>query len=192
MSSSQNSDREFFRAPANLYVFYGPESAQSRQAMAMNADMWRDHSDLEASARRAMDDKDVPESLRGMLNVLRWLDFKLDLILNQMRSNERQAAFPHHLETIDISGAGIGMVDCGVLKLGERIIMAFTLPDSPSQPIYCVGEVVRVADEPSCDGQARAAVRFEEIAESDRERIIRFTFNQQRRQISQRKGLDEV
>jgi c-di-GMP-binding flagellar brake protein YcgR len=147
---------------------------------------------LEANARRAMDDKDVPENMRGLLSVLRWLDFKLDLILDQLRSRERQAAFPHHLETIDISGAGIGMIDCGQLKLGERIIMAFNLPDSPSQPIYSVGEVVRVAEDPSCDGQARAAVRFEEIAESDRERIIRFTFNQQRRLISQRKGGEEV
>jgi hypothetical protein len=192
MNDSQNSDREFFRAPAKLYVFYGPESAQSRQAMALNAEVWRDHSDLEASARRAMDEKDVPESMRGMLNVLRWMDFKLDIILSQMRSAERQAAFPNHLETTDISGAGIGMVDCGQLKIGERIIMAFTLPDSPSQPIYCVGEVVRVADDTTSDGQARAAVRFEEIAESDRERVIRFTFNQQRRLISQRKGIDEA
>jgi hypothetical protein len=192
MSKSQNSDREFFRAPANLFVFYGPESAQSRQAMAMNSEIWHNNSELEANARRAMDDKDVPENMRGLLSVLRWLDFKLDLILDQLRSRERQAAFPHHLETIDISGAGIGMIDCGQLKLGERIIMAFNLPDSPSQPIYSVGEVVRVAEDPSCDGQARAAVRFEEIAESDRERIIRFTFNQQRRLISQRKGGEEV
>lgn len=192
MSEASSSEREFFRAPATLYVFYGPESVQARQAMAMNSEIWHAKSDLEASARQAMDDKDVPDNLRGILSVLRWLDFKLDMVLHHIRSSERESVFPHHLETVDISGAGIGMIDCGQLKLGERIIMAFTLPDSPSQPIYCVGEVVRVADEPACDGQARAAVRFQEIAEMDRERIIRYTFNQQRRQLSLRMRGDDL
>ncbi len=192
MNDTASSEREFFRAPATLYVFYGPESVEARQAMAMNSEIWHTQSDLEASARRAMDDKDAPESMRGVITVLRWLDFKLDLVLHHIRSSERQTAFPNHLETIDISGAGIGMVDCGQLKLGERIIMAFTLPDSPSQPIYSVGEVVRVAEQGTCEGQARAAVRFVEIAESDRERVIRYTFNQQRRQLAQRMHSDEV
>ncbi len=185
MSEAQ-SEREFFRAPASLYVFYGPESLQSRQAMAMDAGLLDTQSDLEAAARQILEGTEAPENLRPIFKVLRWLDYKLDMILHQMRQADRQALFPRHLETVDISGCGFGISEAGDLKTGQRIILAMSLPDAPTRTIYAVGQVARVSEEQVGEKQAQAAVQFVEISDNDRERIIRFTFNQQRRLLANR------
>jgi hypothetical protein len=185
MSESFREAREFFRTQARLPVFWGPDTLAARQAMAMDTEMWDNQSQLEGAARQVFEDGQVPENLRPLLTVMRWLDFKLDLILHHVRNREQAAHFPGRTFTTDISGSGFGVTDPLGQETGARILVSLALPDAPSRPIFALGEVVRAGEEDLSHG-AVAAVCFEDIAESDRERIIRYTFAQQRRILAQR------
>ena len=189
MSETTPSEREFFRAKASLRVFYGPESLAGRQAMALEGEMWSNQGRLEAAARQVMEDAGVDESHRPLLSVMRWMDFKLDLILHHLRLREQQTHFPYQATTTDLSGSGLGLDRSEGVGVGERVMLALYLPENPSRPVYAMAEVVRVAD---VQYGAKAAFRFLEIAEGDRERVIRFGFDQQRRLLAHRMTEDEA
>ena len=190
MQKDTPSERSYFRAPAELVVHYGPDTPQARQIMAMDADIWQAQSELESSARQVVEDSTVSDNMKPFLNMILWLDFKVDLILHHLRTNELLSHFPNVEKTTDLSGSGFGLKPGSKLKPGMRIIISLTLPDALSRPVFAVGEAVRRNDA-SQDDQAAAAVRFIEISEADRERLIRFTFRQQRRDLARRAGKEQ-
>lgn len=185
MNDTAREEREFFRTTAELLVFWGPDSLAGRQAMLLDAKLWEGQGELEAAAHQAMEDDKTPDALRPLLMVLRWLDFKMDMIMHQMRSHEQSAHFPGRARTTDVSGSGFGVAEPLGLEVGSRILVYMPLPDDPARPIMALGEVVRAGE---CDfGQgAAAAVRFVDILEANRERLIRYTFNRQRKMLAQR------
>ncbi|MFH1060931.1 MAG: PilZ domain-containing protein [Pseudomonadota bacterium] len=188
MTESDRSEREYFRAPARLRIVFGPDTMAGRQAMAMDTEMWVNQSQLESAARQVLEDASVAEGERPLLSVLRWMDFKIDLVLHHLRLREHALHFPHQGMTTDISGSGVGLEDNVALTVGGSVLVALYLPDNPSRPVYAGADVVRVeANQPG----AKAALRFKDLAESDRERVIRFGFTQQRRMLAQRME-DEV
>jgi len=186
MPEESSNGRSFFRTPAKLTVHYGPDTSQARRIMAMDAEIWETQTELESAARQVVEDGTVSDSLKPLLNVILWMDFKIDLILHHLRTNEMMSHFPHVETTTDISGSGFGLRPGSGLKPGTRIVLTMNLPDAPSRPLFAVGEVVR------CDnvevGEHAAAVQFLDISEADRERLIRFTFRQQRRELARRAG----
>lgn len=187
MQKDTPSERSYFRASAELVVHYGPDTPQARQIMAMDADIWQAQSELETGARQVVEDSAVNDNLKPLFNMILWLDFKVDLILHHLRTNELLSHFPNVEETSDLSGSGFGLKPGSKLKPGMRIIITLTLPDALSRPVFAIGEAVRRNDA-SQDDQAAAAVHFIEISDADRERLIRFTFRQQRRDLARRAG----
>jgi hypothetical protein len=185
MSENFREGREFFRTEAHLPVFWGPDTLAARQAMAMDAEMWDNQSLLEGAARQVLEDGSGPEALRPLLTVMRWLDFKLDLILHHVRNREQATHFPGRTFTTDLSGSGFGVAEALPFEAGGRVLVSLALPDAPSRPIFALAEVVRAGEDELSHG-ASGAVCFVDIAESDRERIIRYTFAQQRRLLAQR------
>ena len=181
----QNSDgREFYRTRAAVTVHFGPDTGAARQAMAVDADLWRAQSKYEQSARNALE-LDSDEQVEGVMAVLRWMDFKLDLVLHQLRLTQHAKHFPHTTYSSDLSGSGMGLRDAGDVGEGDIILMALELPDAPYRSVYAVAKVIWVKETPGPD-EVACAVQFMEISESDRERIIRYTFRQQRRQLAKR------
>lgn len=82
--------------------------------------------------------------------------------------------------SIDLSGGGILLAGPPTLKIGERIEFRLsTIKDAP--PIIGLATVVRT------DSLGRRAVCFDEIAEGDHRRLVRFIFECQR--VERRKGL---
>lgn len=181
MADTGQSDREYYRARATLAVRYGPDTPEGRRIMAMDRDLWDTQSGLEETARQILDTGDLPDNLKPLLPLMRWLNFKMDLVLHHLRQRELGVHFPKEGNTTDLSGSGLGLENAPEVRVGDTLILAFTLPQNPSRPVYAVGEVVRLAQSPP-----NAAVTFREIAESDRERIIRYTFRQQRKELAQR------
>lgn len=185
MADGKNEEREYYRAPARLMVRYGPDTPEGRQAMAIDVELWRTQSQLEEAARAVKDNHNISEELQPLLAVIRWLDFKVDMVLHHLRARDFDQHFPQRLETCDISGSGLGVGGDYGLTLGQTMIMAITLPSRPWQPVYARGEVIRGKCQAK-DGAPHFGVKFLELAEADMERLIRFTFEQQRRQLARR------
>lgn len=185
MTNDNNKERQYFRTSVQLTVRYGAESQDARRAMAMDQELWDMQSSLEESAREVWEKQSLPESVLPLLNVIRWMDFKIDMVLYHLRMREHDVHFPNKLEINDISGSGLGVVGDSELVPGQRLILSVNLPNSPWRPVYAVGEVVGT-NKPDAGGIDHVGINFIEIAESDRERIIRFTFEQQRRQLARR------
>ncbi|MEL6544751.1 MAG: PilZ domain-containing protein [Myxococcota bacterium] len=106
---------------------------------------------------------DIPK-----LAVRRHRRAKLDLYVNKIVGDE-----PHLARVRDISSSGLYLYK--LLEpdnLPERVALEFQLPeDQDDDVIWAVGEVVRETQESQTDG---VGIRFVRIAESDRERIVRF------------------
>jgi PilZ domain-containing protein len=84
--------------------------------------------------------------------------------------------------SVDISGGGILLAGPSTLKVGEQVQFRLTTAKG-SPPIPGVGTVVRT------DTQGRRAICFDEIAEGDHRRLVRFIFDCQR--AERRRGLGE-
>lgn len=185
MAYDQNDERDYFRTQARMTAKVGPDTAAGRRAMALDSELWLVQSELEARANRIFEDLPVSEDNKPVLDVLRWLDYKLDLVLFHLRAKDLEEYFPHRIETTDISGSGLGLADAADYRTGDKVLVSINLPDSPGRPIYICGQVVRSQDDPSLP-QAAIAVKFLEISELDRERLIRYNFRQQRRSLARR------
>ncbi len=185
MNENNSSERQFYRTSVRLLVRYGTENESSRQAMAMDQEMWAMQSKLEEAAGAVWEKQSLSESVMPLLDVIRWMDFKIDMILYHLRTREYDLHFPGKMNVVNISGSGLGVCGESDLTLGQRIILAINLPNSPWRPVYAIGEVVRADQPDDCDDN-HIGINFVEIADSDRERIIRFTFEQQRRQLARR------
>lgn len=183
MGDSSASDREFYRAAAELTVRYGPDTRQGRQTLALDQEVWGTMALLEQQARQIMDDESVGDEEKPLLKVLHWLDFKLDLVLYHLRSRDQHQHFPYQGTTTDISGSGFGMAEPCEFEPGSLILLSLTLPNAPWRPVLAVGQVVR---SDSVNQGTLSAVHFSDISDTDRERIIQFTFSKQRQELSRR------
>ena len=184
MSPAQDSRREYSRAPARLIVHYGPDTPQGRRAVALDSELWAAQTGMEAAAREVLEEQRVSDELQPLLKVLHWLDFKVDMVLAQLRTRDLAEHFPHQAVT-DTSGAGLGLAEGHGLEPGQRILVHLPLPDHPAKPVLAVAEVVRTRSEEGgeCAG---TALRFVEMADDDRELVIRFTFKKQRKHLARR------
>jgi c-di-GMP-binding flagellar brake protein YcgR len=186
MEQNQDSERrEYFRICSRLPINYGPDTAEGRRMMSMDAQLWEVQTELESAAMGIMEMDSANIQDRPLITLLRWMDFKIDLVLHQLRLAQHQAHFPYTCLATDLSGSGLGISDCSHVDAGEQVLVSMTLPDSPHRAVYAVANVIWVdPDRPG--GHARAALVFSEISEADRERLIRYTFRQQRRELARR------
>ena len=185
MTQNETGDREYFRVKASLMVRLGPDTQKGRQAMAMDSEMWQAQSGTEQKAISIMENMSVDDEVKPLLEVMRWLDYKLDLVLHQLRTRELEEYFPLQTMTTDISGSGLGLVSAMEFEQGAGVLVALSLPDSPARPLYASGKIVR-SDAVQSQNQAEFAVHFVDITDLNRERLIRFNFRQQRRALAAR------
>lgn len=83
--------------------------------------------------------------------------------------------------SVDLSGGGILLAGPSTLKVGEQVEFRLTIAKG-APPITGVGTVVRT------DTQGRRALCFDEIAEGEHRRLVRFIFECQR--AERRRGLE--
>ncbi|HEV3321350.1 MAG TPA: PilZ domain-containing protein [Solirubrobacteraceae bacterium] len=83
--------------------------------------------------------------------------------------------------SVDLSGGGMLLAGPSTLKVGEQVEFRLTTVKG-SPPITGVGTVVRT------DLQGRRAICFDEIAEGEHRRLVRFIFDCQR--AERRRGLE--
>ncbi len=103
------------------------------------------------------------------------IDTRLPVSLQVIQQGELAEIL--HVITKDISGGGILLVVKNMLYCGDHVKLEIELP--VQQPIRCNAQVVRV-EKPQEDLMVYwVAVRFTDIAESDRTKIIQYIFKKQ-------------
>ncbi|MEM6274642.1 MAG: PilZ domain-containing protein [Myxococcota bacterium] len=111
---------------------------------------------------------DLELSEVSKLAVRRHRRAKLDLYVNKIVGDE-----PHMARVKDISSSGLYLYKLiEPENLPSRVALELQLPETEDEDvIWAVGEVVREECDTAGDG---VGIRFLSIAESDRERIVRF------------------
>jgi hypothetical protein len=118
---------------------------------------------------------EVLELLTGHSELIQRREFvRVDAFL-EVVATPVPAGAPIPAAVVNISASGAVVSRLAALKTGDEVRLELRLaPLEP--PLEIVARVVRESDE-----QFRA-VHFEQIQESDRERIVRFVFDRQRRE----------
>ena len=175
-------DRQHYRVPVQIKVFYSLDTPEARIAMVTDYEIWAAHPpEMPDTAVQALNDlKKAPEALKPLYNMIQWLNFKMDTLLYQMRLNSRASIFNSVLTTTDLSITGFGFAETIGAQKGDRLLLALHLPDEPIRPVYTVGTLIRNGDDGN-DEQSLGAIYFTEISEADQERIARFTFDYERK-----------
>ena len=130
----------------------------------------------------------VPRAfLSDLAEFLIQLDEKMDRIMAQLNPEGR--ADPNQVkvkETIDISGSGMRMVMNGKVDVGQQMLISMRMPGFPMGLFRAYGEVVRVepcSNTSHAKGTCQVGIRFVDVSEDKRERLIAYTFQQQRKKI---------
>lgn len=133
------------------------------------------------------------DALAGQDSVARLLvemDRKLDAILTHLQRETIMENFPHEGLVLELSGGGLVLESSYPLAQGDFMELLIIPDDYQQRPISVMAEVIPRSDwsgsSPSQDGEY--AVTYTCISEEDREQIIQFVFQEERRQIRRRKG----
>jgi len=122
----------------------------------------------------------LPEAV---VTFLLGLNKKLDIIIGLLQHDSLLDNFPLKAEVVEISGAGIKIHCPEPLQTGQHVEVVMVLSHIPPLLAGAVGKVVRMENDP---GHV-FALDFTRIREADLDAVIRFVFQEERRQIRERK-----
>ena len=124
---------------------------------------------------------DAPEGLPLHPLVIQWMskvEWTLDAILRTIEHQCPARVSAPRLMDVNVGGDGIRFLPYRPLSLGDRIDLRMVLP--PFIVVEARGEVVQARpDSTGLDPAHTVVVRFVDIAESEREKIVRYVIQRQ-------------
>jgi len=168
--------RTYLRIPTNLRARLRLVSNEHEQPLFREAP-------IVSTAVTAMELKGAGVN-EALINALTSLDRKLDMLIGIHTQDSLQADFPHMVEILEISGAGVKMASSRQLQAGQNIELVITLTQLPVRMAGAMGRLVR---EESLDGRQVWAVDFTRIRDRDLESIVQFVFQTQRDELRVKK-----
>jgi len=120
----------------------------------------------------------------ALINALTAIDRKLDLLIGIHAQDSLQGDFPHSVDVMEISGAGVKIASACQLQPGQNIELVITLTQLPVRMAGALGRVVR---EETLDDNQVWAIDFTHIRDRDLESIVQFVFQTQRDELRVRK-----
>ena len=141
----------------------------------------------------ALDDPDASSSTKhaiyDLAEFLILINEKIDRISNFLGIDQTDEDSLRVIRTSNISGSGISMVITHPLEIGQLLNISLSIPDFPLGVFKGRGEVMRSARLKGKESHLyEAGFRFLDLNEEQRERLVSFTFRQQRKTIRQRKN----
>lgn len=112
---------------------------------------------------------------------------KLDLIVSHLSREQLQDDFPHTVDVVELSGAGVQMRAAMPLKPDDTLELVLVLSQFPLRLASAVGKVVRCLEADAAEGDALWAVDFIRIRENDLDAVVHHVFNEERQHIRERK-----
>lgn len=120
------------------------------------------------------------------------IDEKLNRILEKIEGSEKTGREIQVFDTVDISGSGISLVLSEKPETGSMIRLSILLPDYPYGRFDVTGRVVRSVERKNKEGRSvfLTGVEFTELGEKEKDRLIQYTFQQERKKIRNSEGID--
>lgn len=164
--------REHVRTNDDIPIYY--ESADGASADPTPWEMMFD--DIEPG----------PEENPRLYELLFDINQKLNILINQM--SEKTGFNMPEAKEANISGGGMRFYCQDKFEVGERLVIKTFLPVH-AHVIKLNSEVVRV--EPRDGGGYEVAVKYLDLDEATRDKIIRYIFAKQRKDLRKTKGKEE-
>jgi hypothetical protein len=115
---------------------------------------------------------------------------KLDRILDIVGTDRPDSGIIDVKETVNVSGSGISLVVTESIEVGQLLDVSISMPDFTMGKLMAQGEVIRVLPIHDSDTELfEVGIRFLNLTEEEREKIVAYTFRQQREHIRNQKKL---
>lgn len=175
------------QTPMNRNHFRAPVSAKTRAALIEDG--------KKVFVRKRLDIPGVSEAIAGgensvgtlmssLVTVLFHIEEKLDRILEKLEEQESGVREIDVFDTVDISGSGISLTLTENLDKGSMLRLSIALPGFLHGRLETLGRVVRSEEIKECERTYyQTGVEFVDLSDDEKERLVQFTFSQQRRQI---------
>jgi hypothetical protein len=141
----------------------------------------------------ALDDPDASNSTKNAIydlaEFLIQINEKIDRITDFLGIDQADEDSLQVIRTINISGSGISMVVTYPLQIGQLLDISLSIPGFPLGVFRARGEIMRSLQLKGEESHLyEAGIRFLDLNEEQRERLISFTFRQQRETIRKKKN----
>ena len=181
--------REFVRTDLSILATLAPigqnelgRKLSLKQVFSSDRDETRDDPDAETP-------DSTKNAIYDLAEFLIRIDEKIDRITDFLGIDQTGEDSLQVIRTLNISGSGISMVITRPLEIGQLLDISLSIPDFPLGVFRARGEVMRSSQLKGEESHLyEAGIRFLDLNEEQRERLISFTFRQQRRTIRQRKN----
>ncbi len=128
--------------------------------------------------------KEIDELLLSLSGIIKDIDEKIDGMKLRNDGKTTISKVIPDCETIDISGGGVKIKAGSPLNPGELVFIRLDLYKYPDSLLESIGRVVRAGSKPALNGhQHYAGIEFINIDDEQREKLISYTFRQQRKYI---------
>lgn len=84
--------------------------------------------------------------------------------------------------TVDISGGGVQLAVKEEMEEGDLLYLKINMPGDKEEPIWTLGSVRRFIPAGETNTKNLVGIKFEKIAERDRDRLIKYIFDKMRKQ----------
>ena len=184
--SEQKKDekREFVRAPLHIDARVKP---LDKEGVDRKHHMKSAFSSLPLSGGASEDSDRIgaqDTTLSYLMEFMFQINEKLDIVIDLLGGEKSNQKAIEVLETVNISGSGVSLVVSSSVEVGLLLDISLFIPNFPLGVFNVQGEVIRVESKRGDNSEFfEIGVKFLNMSEEERERLIAFTFRQQRRTI---------
>ena len=135
-------------------------------------------------------DAPTTQGLFSLFTYMMQMDEKLDRILTKLEGEQVEESRFLTVDTKDISGSGVSMMFPDSIEIGQLVYITMIIPNVAAGFFNMCGEVVR-SRQATVDGKTMfdTGIKFIDITEDERERLIACSFSQQRESIRKLKDI---
>ena len=123
--------------------------------------------------------------MTAAMDMFNRIDQKLDKIYEKLDQDDSEGKSLYALDTVDISGSGVNLLLEEPIENGRMVYLSMVFTGSDRGRMDVMGRVVRCSSVKRDHGSElyHTGVEFVDLSESEKDRLVKYTFSQQRKHI---------